>query len=216
MLPYTINKELKLRGHENYKSWKQQMLIQGEPRGLNIYWEERAVVITHTTTTTTPTSGTPTTTSTTTKKSAINNLNPSNLKFEFHESIALSSILGNVIDIDGAGIKEEWSSNQVWKYLEKQYGQPSDRMRTIAERDLTNARFFNGTKVAGEGGYIEKLCGLQKKAKDAGSTIDNACFIVILDSFPESWNVITTPLYKEKDLTTIITNITTHGKQLIS
>ncbi|KAE9397308.1 hypothetical protein BT96DRAFT_995907 [Gymnopus androsaceus JB14] len=185
MLPFIINKELKLCGHENYKSWKQQMLIQEKPRGLNIYWEGRAVVITHTTITTTPTSSTPTTT----KKSAINDLNPSTLEFELCESVALSSILGNIIDIDGARIKEEWSSNKVWKYLE---------MRTIAKRELPNARFINGTKVAGEGGYIEKLQGLQKKG--------SRC----------SWDVITTPLHKEKELETIITDLTIHGKQLIS
>lgn len=66
-------------------------------------------------------------------------------------------------------------------------------------------------------GYIETLQGLWKKAKDAGSTIDNAGFIVILlNLFPESWDNITTPLYKQEDLTIIITNLTTHGKQLIT
>ncbi|KAE9386832.1 hypothetical protein BT96DRAFT_948834 [Gymnopus androsaceus JB14] len=66
-------------------------------------------------------------------------------------------------------------------------------------------------------GYIETLQGLWKKAKDAGSTIDNAGFIVILlNLFPESWVNITTPLYKQEDLTIIITNLTTHGKQLIT
>ncbi|KAE9402225.1 hypothetical protein BT96DRAFT_1088234 [Gymnopus androsaceus JB14] len=208
MLPFTLNDELKLRGHENYKGWKQQMLIQGKPRGLDIYWNRTASATAPTSTTSTSATGI-TTTTISTEKSAINDLHPSTLEFQLRESVALSSILGNIIDIDGAGIDDTW--------LEKQYGQPSDCMRTIAERELTNVRFINGTKVAGEGGYIEKLQSLRKRANNAGSMIDNSRFIVILlDSFPESWDVITTPLYKETNLTTIITDLTTHGERLIS
>ncbi|KAE9384806.1 hypothetical protein BT96DRAFT_1007715 [Gymnopus androsaceus JB14] len=197
MLPFTLNNELKLRGHENYKGWKQQMLIQGKPRGLDIYWNGTASATAPTSTTSTSATGIITTTIST-EKSAINDLHPSTLEFELRESVALSSILGNIIDIDSAGIDNTWASNVVWTYLEKQYGQPSNRMRTIAERELTNVRFINGTKVAGEGGYIEKLRSLRKRANDAGSMIDNSRFIVILlDSFPESWDVITT-LYTRK------------------
>ncbi|KAE9385704.1 hypothetical protein BT96DRAFT_949653 [Gymnopus androsaceus JB14] len=158
MLPFTLSDELKLRGHENYKSWKQQMLIQGKPRGLDIYWGGKATATIHIPTTSTSTSGV--TTTTTAKKSAINDLKPSALEFGLRESVALSSILGNIIDIDGAGIEEAWDSNVVWTYLDKQYSQPSDCMRTIMERELTNTRFIEGTKVAGEGGYIEKLRSL--------------------------------------------------------
>ncbi|KAE9386701.1 hypothetical protein BT96DRAFT_1005823 [Gymnopus androsaceus JB14] len=196
MLPFTLSDELKLRGHENYKSWKQQMLIQGKPRGLDIYWGGKATATIHIPTASTSTSGV--TTTTTAEKSAINDLKPSALEFGLHESVALSSILGNIIDIDGAGIEEAWDSNVVWTYLNKQYGQPSDRMRTIMEK----------------GAYQHSP---PKKGNDAGSTIDTPRFIVILlDSFPESWDVITTPLYKEKDLTSIITDLTIHGERLIS
>ncbi|KAE9405859.1 hypothetical protein BT96DRAFT_988098 [Gymnopus androsaceus JB14] len=177
------------------------MLIQEELRGFDIYWNGTASATAPTSTTSTSATGI-TTTTISTEKSAINDLHLSTLEFELQESVVLS-ILGNIIDIDGAGINNTW----------KQYGQPSNHMRTIAERELTNMRFINGTKVAGEGGYIEKLRSLRKRANDAGSTIDNSQFIVILlESFPESWDIITTPLYKETNLTTIITNLTTHGE----
>ena len=98
MLPFILGDELRLCGQENYRSWKQQMLIQGRPRGLNIHWDGKVTATAHTTTTTLLTGATVTTTST--EKSAINDLNPSILEFKLHESVALSSILRNIIDID--------------------------------------------------------------------------------------------------------------------
>ena len=81
MLPFTLNDELKLRGHENYKGWKQQMLIQGKPRGLDIYWNGTASATAPTSTTSTSATGI-TTTTISTEKSAINDLHPFTLEFE--------------------------------------------------------------------------------------------------------------------------------------
>lgn len=69
-------------------------------------------------------------------------------------------------------------------------------------------RYTDGRKISGEGGYIENLQGMWKKAKDTGLTIDSPRFIIILlTSFPKSWDTVTTPLYKEKVLTSIITDL---------
>jgi hypothetical protein len=79
----------------------------------------------------------------------------SELKYELHESVALSLILINVVNISGSGLNP---SHEAWKLLLDQYGKTSDRARNICEKVLANCKMVEGGKVAGEGGHIEKMC----------------------------------------------------------
>ncbi|KAJ3807953.1 hypothetical protein F5876DRAFT_79216 [Lentinula aff. lateritia] len=194
-LPFTLSEQNHLRGPENFKSWHQQMLIQGKPRGMLNYWEGKVNIPT-------PPLPSPDPNATSDPKpSHTHTLNPSELEYEARESAAHSSILSNVVDIDGSGIDLSKSSASIWKFLNDQYGKPSDRIRKIHERALDDITYVEGTKVAGEDGHIEKMRALWKKARDAGSNINQERFITtLLDSFPETWEHITAPLYKETNL----------------
>ncbi|KAF8993553.1 hypothetical protein BDQ17DRAFT_1431639 [Cyathus striatus] len=54
---------------------------------------------------------------------------PLALKYELCESVALSSIIINVVDIYGSGIDPNQKSHITWKLLEEQYGQVNDHTR---------------------------------------------------------------------------------------
>lgn len=43
----------------------------------------------------------------------------------------------------------------------------------MRERDLDECRYVDGTKVAGEGGHIERMRNLRKLANDAGTNFDD-------------------------------------------
>ena len=59
------------------------------------------------------------------------------------------------------------------------------------------------------------MCTLQKLANNAGADIKDPHFITkLLNSFPESWDSIITPMYSEKDLSNVIMNLTTHAECL--
>jgi hypothetical protein len=140
---------------------------------------------------------------------------PSELEYELRENVALSSILINVVDISGSGLDPSGTSHEAWKLLLDQYGKVSDRARNMREEALANCKMVEGGKVAGEGGHIERMRTLRKLANDTGADIKDPRFITkLLDSFPESWDAVITPMYSEMNLSTVIMNLTTHAERL--
>jgi hypothetical protein len=209
----------KLRGYENYIAWKTLMEAHGRPKGLHKYWENKimvptstpAIVITSETTTTTTTIN-PSPTSTPTP---VHSTTPSELEYELRESVALSSILINVVDISGSGLDPSGTSHNAWTLLLDQYGKTSDRARNMREEALASCKMVEGGKVAGEGGHIERMRTLRKLANDTGADIKDSRFITkLLDSFPEFWDAVITPMYSETNLSTVIMNLTTHAERL--
>ena len=210
----------KLRGYENYIAWKTLMEVHGRPKGLHKYWENKITVPSSGSTepsTSDPidpkivtTSPTPTTTPT-----PVHSTKPSELEYELRENVALSSILINVVDISGSGLDPSGTSHEAWKLLLDQYGKTSDRARNMREEALASCKLVEGGKVAGEGGHIEKMRTLRKLANDTGADIKDPRFITkLLDSFPESWDAVITPMYSETNLSTVIMNLTTHAERL--
>jgi hypothetical protein len=172
---------------------------------------------------TTSTKETPTTTGTTEattpaaadKPTPLHSVTPTPLEYELRESVALSSVLINIADLSGSGIDTSGKAHSAWKFLEDQYGRTSDRARNMREAALGDCKMEEGAKVAGEGGHIEKMRTLRKLANDTGANIKNDRFITkLLDSFPPSWDPVITPMYSEKDLSTVIMNLTTHAERL--
>ena len=132
------------------------------------------------------------------------------LKYELHESMVLSSVLINITDLSGSGINTLEKVHSAWKFLKDQYGRTSDHARNMHEEALVSYKMEEGAKVVGEGGHIEKMHTLRKLANDTGVNIKNDWFITkLLDSFPTSWDPVITPMYSEKDLSTIIMNLMT-------
>jgi gag-polypeptide of LTR copia-type len=85
----------------------------------------------------------------------------------------------------------------------------------MCEEALPNCKMVEGGKVAGEEGHIEKMHTLQKLANDTGADIKDSQFITkLLDSFPESWNAVITPMYSKTNLSTVIMNLMTHAERL--
>jgi hypothetical protein len=196
------------------------MEVHGRPKGLHKYWENLVIIPTSTTaTTTTPDATTDATTTIPVAQSLgptpVHSTSPSQLEYELRENVALSSILINIVDIAGSGINPSGTSYEAWKLLLDQYGKTSDRARNMREEALANCKMAEGGKVAGEGGHIEKMRTLRKSANDAGADIKDPRFITkLLDSFPESWDAVITPMYSETSLSTVIMNLTTHAERL--
>lgn len=56
---------------------------------------------------------------------------------------------------------------------------------------IIECKYIDGTKVAGEGGHIEKMRTLRKLANDAGANFDDTRFKTkLIDSFPKSWDSV--------------------------
>jgi Reverse transcriptase (RNA-dependent DNA polymerase)/gag-polypeptide of LTR copia-type/GAG-pre-integrase domain len=206
----------KLRGYENYISWKTLMEAHGKPKGLHKYWGNE-ITIPKPTPSISDTPSTPSTAPSTATSipTPVHSTKPSELEYELRESVALSSILINVVDISGSGLNPSGTSHEAWKLLLDQYGKTSDRARNMREEALASCKLIEGGKVAGEGGHIEKMRTLRKLANDTGADIQDSRFITkLLDSFPESWDAVITPMYSETNLSTVIMNLTTHAERL--
>jgi hypothetical protein len=132
------------------------------------------------------------------------------------ESVAMSSILINLVDIAGTGIDTKGKSHEAWTLLKEQYGKPSERTRNMRERDLDECKYIDGTKVAGEGGHIERMRSLRKLANDAGANYDDTRFKTkLIDSFPESWDAICSICYNMTKLSNVISTLTSHGERVL-
>jgi hypothetical protein len=234
----------KLHGYKNYAAWKTLMEVHGKPKGLHKYWENLVKIpagyesdtdddekekedkskettpsgetpAASGTTSTKETSAAASTTAATDKPTPLHSVTPTPLEYELRESVALSSVLINIADLSGSGINTSGKAHSAWKFLEDQYGRTSDRARNMREAALGDCKMEEGAKVAGEGGHIEKMRTLRKLANDTGANIKNDRFITkLLDSFPPSWDPVITPMYSEKDLSTVIMNLTTHAERL--
>lgn len=85
----------------------------------------------------------------------------------------------------------------------------------MQEEALANCKLTNGDKVTGEDRHIEKMRKLHQRANEAGAKIDDSRFITkLLDSFPESWDLVIMPMYGETNLNKVIMNLTTHAERL--
>ncbi len=145
----------------------------------------------------------------------LHSTSPSELEYELRESVAMSSILINISDIYGSGINPNQKSYHAWKHLAELYGLASDRARNMREEALSNCKLEESGKVAGEDGHIEKMRTLRQRANEAGAKINDARFITkLLDSFPDSWDPVITPMYGEPNLNKVIMNLTTHAERL--
>ena len=167
------------------------MIAHGSPHGLVNYWQNKINVPTD------PSTQSPIGTSTTPPTpTPLHSLTPTFLEYQLHESVALSLILINLIDIPGTGVNPMGTSHEAWALLKDQYGKPSERTRNMRERDLDECKYSDGMKVTGEGGHIEKMRALRKLANDAGANYDDARFKTkLIDSFPESWDAICSICY---------------------
>ncbi|KAF9257909.1 hypothetical protein L218DRAFT_1067843, partial [Marasmius fiardii PR-910] len=101
-------------------------------------------------------------------------------------------------------------SKDLWKYLKDEFEQTSEISRQRKEDSLRASRYNEGMKIAGEGGYAEKMRVLWKEANDCGANISSTQFITIfLDSFPHTttWLVITGSLMGEKRMNVIVSRL---------
>jgi hypothetical protein len=141
---------------------------------------------------------------------------PLEAEYELRESVAISSIIINMMDIYGSGVDPSRKSHLAWALLEAQYGKANDRARNMHEEALANCRMVEGGKVTGEDGHIGKMRTLRQAANEVGTKINDTCFITkLLDSFPESWDPVITPMYSELDLGKIITSLNIHAERLL-
>jgi hypothetical protein len=165
LLLFSLPEDQHCKGHENFASWEIYMLTHGGPRGLVNYWENKINVPPDPTTppsTAAPPSGT---LSPSMVPTPLHSLSPSSLEYMLRESITMSSILINLVDIPGTGVNPRGKLYKVWALLKEQYGKPSKRTQNMRERDLDECRYMDGTKVTGEGGHIEQMRNLQETHK---------------------------------------------------
>jgi len=104
----------------------------------------------------------------------------------------------NVVDISGSGLNPSGTSHEAWKLLLDQYGKTSDRARNMREEALANCKMVEGGKLLAKEGILNECVPYEKFANDTGADINDTRFITkLLDSFPESWDAVITPMYSE-------------------
>ncbi|KAJ3754913.1 hypothetical protein EV360DRAFT_27000, partial [Lentinula raphanica] len=142
---------------------------------------------------------------------AVNDPNPTPLEYDLRESVAYLTLWSNIKNPDGLGIPSGLSSHELWEYLKTEFVHVATIARQRKEDNLRACRYpEEGMKVAGEGGYAEKMRLLLKEAKDSGASISNEQFITIfLDSFPRNpvWAVYTGSLMSERNFNVIVTRL---------
>ena len=200
LLPFSLLEDQKCKGHENYANWKINMIVHGRPRGLLNYWEDKIFVSGELLSQ--PLPGQSTQSSLPLQTTPVHSRIPNELEYKLHESVALLSILINLTDIARLGVNSNGTSYEAWKFLEKQYGAGSQRMRNMKERELADWRYIDGSKVTSAGGHIEKMQKLWKAMNDTSLDISDDRFIVkLLSAFPdESWDSMMSMMYEETDL----------------
>ncbi|GLB45341.1 hypothetical protein LshimejAT787_2200040 [Lyophyllum shimeji] len=114
---FTLPEDQRLRGYENYASWVITMELYGKPKGLLKYWENKIVVppvpkddSDGADAGTNPLPFPIMTSAESTTPTPLHSETPLRLEYELHESVALSSILINVVDIAGAGLNHKGKS----------------------------------------------------------------------------------------------------------
>ncbi|PBK89040.1 hypothetical protein ARMGADRAFT_1115248 [Armillaria gallica] len=201
VLPIKLDDDKKFNG-ENWATFEMVMLTKGNTHGLVNYWENKVAIPG---TMLTPLPATP-----------INSLSPNLLEYTQRESVALASIIRNVKDVFGIGIDPTEPSHMAWDILKTQYSAYSDLVRNCREKTLKALKYQEGEKVSGNGGYIEKMRKLRKEANDAGAGINDTSFkTTLLDSFPESWDLVVSMLYAEKNLTVVIARLIAHSERVV-
>ncbi|KAJ3996497.1 hypothetical protein F5050DRAFT_1807705 [Lentinula boryana] len=141
---------------------------------------------------------------------AINDPSPTILEYELRESVAYLTLWNNIKNPDGLGIPHGMSSDKLWKYLETEFQKVTTIARQRKEDNLRACRYVEGTKIAGDGGYAEKMRLLVKEANNCGSNISPSQFnTIFLDSFPRAteWIVMTGNLMGEPSFTVIISRL---------
>jgi len=230
LLLFSLPEDQHCKGHENFTSWEIYMLAHGAPCGLVNYWENKITIppdpnstpqtsqsptASSTTTATDADLTTPTTATLTTTLTPLHSLTPTFLEYQLHESIALSLILINLVDIPGTGINPKGKSHEAWALLKEQYGKPGERTRNMRECNLDECN-INGMKVAGEGGHIERMRTLRKLANSVGMNYNDLRFKTkLIDSFPKLWDVICLICYSMASISEVISTLTSHGKQVL-
>ncbi|KAJ3973189.1 hypothetical protein EV361DRAFT_948120 [Lentinula raphanica] len=183
----TLPEEQKFNG-ENYVSFKAIILTTGRLKGLHLYWDgkvtaQKSQPLPQTSMSSTSEMPTPNKLIPITS-TAINDSSPTELKYELRES-----------NPDGLGIPHGLSSHELWKYLETEF----QEVTMIAR-----------SKIAGEGGYAEKMRMLLKEANDCGAKITPTQFnTIFLDSFSRTptWLIATGNLMGEKSFTVIVSRL---------
>ncbi|KJA14533.1 hypothetical protein HYPSUDRAFT_208613 [Hypholoma sublateritium FD-334 SS-4] len=171
--PITLADKDKLKGYENYASWKILMEAHGKPKGLHKYWGGKISIPggyesayesaasededKDNPKPEKPTAPKPTPSVKVLGPTPLHSTTPSELEYELRESVAMSSILINISDIYGSGINPNQKSHIAWKHLANLYGRASDRARNMREEALANCKLEESGKVAGEDGHITSL-----------------------------------------------------------
>ncbi|KAF9266323.1 hypothetical protein L218DRAFT_1017372 [Marasmius fiardii PR-910] len=159
---------------ENYVSFQDTVLPNGQIKGLNLYWEGKVHV---------PSPNTPTPYA---APSAVNNPHPNPLEYSLHESVAYLTIWNNIKNPSGLSIPSSKTSSELWQYLEKEYLLVSQLARQCKKDALKDCKYVEGVdgKISREGGYAKKMQLLRKAAMDAGAHIPEERFISLPRLFP--------------------------------
>ncbi|KAJ3770387.1 hypothetical protein FB446DRAFT_647012, partial [Lentinula raphanica] len=194
---------------ENYASFKAIILPTGQLKGLHLYWEGKINIpknqpkpMESTTSTSESKSSTPAT--------AINDPSPTLLEYELRESVAYLTLWNNIQNPDGLGIPHGLSSSELWSHLETEFQKVTAIARQRKEDNLRACRYVEGMKIAGEGGYAEKMRLLLKEVNNCGSNITPTQFnTIFLDSFPRTptWLVPTGNLMGEPSFSVIVSRL---------
>jgi len=123
LLPFSLPEDQCCKGHENFASWEIYMLAHGGLRGLTNYWENKINIPTDPTnvseipdvSATAPTTASPT-------SMPLHSLTPTFLEYQLRESVALSSILINLVDIPGQASIPKESPMKPGPYLRSNTG----------------------------------------------------------------------------------------------
>ncbi|KAF9263144.1 hypothetical protein L218DRAFT_865602, partial [Marasmius fiardii PR-910] len=184
---------------ENFASFKSVIIPLGKLKGIHLYWEGKII----------NPNNVPSPYPADRPATSIYDTAPNPSEFELRKAIVYLTLWNDICNPSRLGILASLMSQALWQRMEEEFKEVGVLAKQRKE-DTLRACHYKGGRIAGEGGYTEKMRLLLKDARDCGTTVTDAQFnTIFLDSFPRSsdWVVITGTLMGQTSFSMIVTRL---------
>ncbi|KAK0221147.1 hypothetical protein EDD85DRAFT_960314 [Armillaria nabsnona] len=196
---------------KNYTSWKLQITKLLKSKGLWGYIEGTTTCPTAPRTTTT----TPTTTPLPPDPTPIYSSSPSYDKWVFHDQLAHSHIILNVLDPIRLGVKTDGTAKECWDSIIAEHAKKTNMALSEAEASLNGAKFNGNSNIDT---HVADLCTKRHAVNDLHTTAlsDQEFKGIIIRSIisTDHWMPILPSLYQMPTSSDVISHLQTHAGTL--
>ncbi|KAF9256271.1 hypothetical protein L218DRAFT_1007562 [Marasmius fiardii PR-910] len=145
---------------ENFVLFKSVIIPLGKLKGIHLYWEGKII----------NPNNVPSPYPADRPATSIYDTAPNPSKFELCKAVAYLTLWNNIRNPSGLGIPAGLMSRALWQRMEEEFKEVGALTRQRKEDTLRACRYKEG-RIAGEGGYAEKMRLLLKDAQDCGANI---------------------------------------------